>query len=82
MAVPICGAKSFESGKICRERPFEDRRRCNEHHGSACWCCGECDDPNGPGPAINTGFCAECTTAGCPEMDAGGPCVAIIEDCK
>ena len=40
----------------------------------ACYCCGEVDDPDGKGPAINTGFCAECNSAGCPEALTGSLC--------
>ena len=48
------------------------------HRDTACWCCGEVDDPNGKGPAINTGFCAECKTAGCPDQVVCQPCAALI----
>lgn len=71
-----CGAILFENGKPCRERAEDGRRRCRSHHDTSCWCCGEVDDPNGPGPAINTGFCADCTEAGCREITVGSPCAA------
>lgn len=45
------------------------------HPDTLCRCCGEADDPDGPGPAINTGFCEACTGAGCPEQDVGGKCI-------
>jgi hypothetical protein len=66
----------FESGKFCCARPEQDSKRCHAHRDTACYCCGEVDDPDGKGPAINTGFCAECNTAGCPDAMVGGPCLA------
>jgi hypothetical protein len=72
--VNLCGAKLFENGKPCRERTEEGSKRCETHRMTACYCCGEVDDPDGSGPAINTGFCAECSAAGCPEAPTGSPC--------
>ena len=73
-----CGAKIFETGKLCRERPDEGSKRCRGHRDTACYCCGEVDDPEGSGPAINTGFCAECKVAGCPDATLGDHCIAEI----
>lgn len=74
----ICGAKDPRDGKPCRERPGNDLKRCDGHRDIACYCCGEVDDPNGPGPAINTGFCAECATAGCPDQTIGARCATGV----
>lgn len=42
---------------------------------TVCACCGEADDPNGSGPAVNTGFCADCNKAGCPNEDISAACL-------
>ena len=49
------------------------------HRSTACRCCSACDDPDGPGPAINTGFCAECNAAGCPDSQCSDPCLVTGE---
>ena len=76
MTGSLCGARLFDNGKLCLSPKHDDSRRCRDHLDTACYCCGEVDDPDGNGPAINTGFCAECKAAGCPDIDVGGPCVA------
>lgn len=71
-----CGAISHRDGKACTSRPYPGSKRCRDHRYTACCCCGHEDDPNGPGPAVNTGFCAECNAAGCPDRQIGSPCAA------
>ncbi len=67
-----CRALSRKNGKPCGRG--QGSQLCEEHRGIACYCCGVLDDPNGTGPAINTGFCDECNVAGCPEMQIGDKC--------
>ncbi len=47
------------------------------HPDTVCGCCLAIDDPNGPGPAINTGFCQECNDAGCPDALVGDSCRVV-----
>lgn len=72
--VSRCGA--IDGGKLCRRLTEEGSRHCRGHQHTACYCCGEVDDPDGPGPVINTGFCTECTEAGCRESIVGSACLA------
>jgi hypothetical protein len=62
----------------CYERRgWEAPRVTNPHPDTLCYCCGAADDPNGDGPAINTGFCAECQAAHCADEPAGSPCSVV-----
>jgi len=66
----------FFHGRGCDCDDCYNRAHPTPGPDTLCHCCGEQDDRNGNGPAINTGYCEDCNSADCPNSQTAAPCQA------